>query len=117
MVLFKNNTQGRKTIIIHVQFYFRTKDNFFNSSTMICYFLTCARHQTISEEKVLHSGGPIQRSRVGIVNCEGQRVGDVIVKIFTHTRQIVYNRNTNGIQFFSRTYTAIQKYLRRIYGA
>lgn len=79
------------------------------------YWLTCARHQSISEQKVLHGGCPIQRRGVGVVNGEGQRVSDMIVKIFADTRQIVNDWYTNSVQVFSWSDTAVQKYLWRVY--
>lgn len=80
----------------------------------LSFLLTGTRHQAIPEEKVLHRSCPVEGSRVSVIDSEGQRIGDVIVKIFTYARQIVNNGDTDGIQVFSRTDTAVQKYLRRI---
>lgn len=69
--------------------------------------LTCAGHQAVPEEQVFHSSRPIERSGIGIVDSEGQRVGNVIVKTLADTREIANNRHTRSIELLLRPYAAV----------
>lgn len=72
-----------------------------------CSLLTCTRHQTVPEQQVLHGGRPIERRGVGVVDGEGQRVGDMIVKILADTRKIADNRHAHCIELLPGSYAAV----------
>lgn len=69
--------------------------------------LTCAGHQAVPEQQVLHGGCPIERSGIGVIDGEGQRVGDVIVKILANARKITDDRHTHRVELLPRPYAAV----------
>lgn len=79
--------------------------------------LTCAGHETVPEQQVLHGGGPVERGGIGIVDGEAQSVGYMIVETLANTRKITDDRHTYRVELLSRSYAAVQEDLRRVNGA
>lgn len=58
--------------------------------------LTSSRHKSISKKQVFHSGGPVERCGVVVIDLEVQEVRDVVVQVAAHGRQVVHQLDSGA---------------------
>lgn len=75
---------------------------------------TCATHQAISEEEVLHGRGPVQGRTVGVVNVEIEEVGDVVLEVLAHAREVLDHWHSDLLEVLFGAYPGEQKDLGRV---
>lgn len=73
-------------------------------------------HETVTEEEVLHRGGPVERGRVRVVDEEVEEEGHVVVEVLPDARQVVHDRYVVLDEVLLRSHAGEQEDLRRIDG-